>query len=696
MAYTIGIDTGGTFTDAVLIDGTEPTASAKAATTPGDLTIGLLASLRELAARTGQDLRALLGQTRTVRFSGTTATNALLTYRGAPPGVLTTRGFEDTLAIGRSISAWAGLTEEQIRHAYWQQKPPPLAPRRLIRGVTGRIDWSGSELVPLDEAELGRAVAALAGEGVSSVAICFLWSIRNGAHERRARELVESRFPHLSVHCSADVAPTVGEYERFATTVADAYVGPLLGGFLDGLEQVLRDEGFAGQLLVAQADGGCLYPSETQPVMTLQSGPAGGVIASAQEAADLGFENVITTDVGGTSFDVSLVADGAWIPAREPVLGRFKLSVPMIEVESVGAGGGSIAWVDELGALHVGPRSAGASPGPAAYGAGGEEPTVTDADVVLGYLNPGYFLGGSMPLRRDLAERAVDRIADRLGLSRLEAAAGIFDIVNTHMAALIQRSVVARGYDPRRFAIVAYGGAGGMHCASYAAEAGVAEVVVPALASVFSAFGVATAPLRHRASAFAFAPMPMDARVFTEHLAQLEAHVAGRLARDGVPADLQRLVYAVEMRYGVQVHTVRLEIPRQRYDDAGVREVCRLFDEKYDRLFGRGSGYADAGRFLTSVAVEGYGSTALLERDGRGARPRPQEAEPLEAREAYFGGALTRAHVYRADQLAPGDVLRAPAIVEARETTVVVPPGAQARIDALHNLRIGGLSGDGR
>lgn len=688
MKYIIGVDTGGTFTDAVAIDDSGQVVTGKAPTTPDRLVEGVLQSVEDAAAQLDVSADDMLRQTTVFRFSGTTAINALITRAGAKTGLITTRGFEDTIEIGRGVSAWAGLNIEEIRHAYKQRKPDPLVPKPLIRSINERVDEGGNEVVPLDVEGVRDAARSLMDDGVESIAVCFLWAVRNGDHERRAREAIVEMYPDLYVCTSHEVASYLGEYERFITAVVNAYVAPRLSDSLAELERILQGRGFGGELLVGQSDGGALYTGEAIPAYTLQSGPAAGVIASKGEGDLLDFDNIITADVGGTSFDVGLVADGAWIVAREPVVARYHVGFPMIDVESVGAGGGSIAWIDEGGALNVGPQSAGASPGPASYGLGGESPTVTDAAVVLGYLNPDYFLGGKTRLRADLARQAIEKLADRLGMDTPRAAAGIFAIANAHMSALVSGRVVSHGYDPRDFILFAYGGAGAMHSAFYAAEMGVREVVVPGLAGTFSALGVATAPLLHGARFHDFAPMPMPADRFNENLERLEREVAENLDRDQVPEERRDIVYGLEMRYGVQVNTVRVPIARKTYDDAGIEEINTLFDELYEQLYGRGSAFTDAGRFVTSFVVEGYGILPTPER----ARDERTGTDASDARvglrEAYFSGSYVPTDVYRLDRLSPGNAVRGPAIVEAAHTTVVVPPEYEARLDHYRNVHV--------
>jgi N-methylhydantoinase A len=689
MDYVIGVDTGGTFTDVVALDGDGGITSAKASTTPQDLSQGLLNGVSAVAAQLDLSLSELLGQTRMFRFSGTTATNALLVRGGEPTGMITTAGFEDTLQIGRAVSAWAGLNEQEIRRVYRQRKPEPLVPRSLVRGVSERMEFSGEVVLDLDRNGARRAAEELISAGVKSIAVCLLWSIRNPEHELEVGRIIGEVAPDLPVHLSHEIAASVGEYERFVTTTVDAYVSPILKRFLGRLSRQLDENGFQGQLLIAQADGGCLYPEDAKPVSTLHSGPAAGVIASAFEGAEMGLANIVTTDVGGTSFDVGLVADGDWAYAREPELGRFHLSVPMIEVASVGTGGGSIAWVDEVGILHVGPQSAGASPGPACYGRGGTRPTVTDANLLLGYLDPQTLLGDGVTLSVKAAEAAMESIAGEVGLGTIETSASVFAISNSRMGDLLARQIVARGHDPRDFAIFAYGGAGPMHCAFYGAECGAREVIVPMRAGTYSALGVAIAPLLHSARAATFNPMPLDPDEFNGNLAKLDEAIVAALDRDGVDDSRRRITYKLEMRYGAQIHTVTIVIPRRTdFDAAGVEEISRQFDAAYDELYGKGSGYPAAGRFLTTYIVEGRGDLAVPTKSLHGLEEGAVgEPEPARTRAAYFEGGFRDTDVFRYETLRPGHRITGPAIVEATETTALIPPGSTGTIDEFGNLR---------
>ena len=564
-------------------------------------------------------------------------------------------------------------------------------PWRLTRGVHERIDRDGRVVVALDSDEVAAASDDLIAAGAQALAIGFMWSVRNPDHERQAKEIIQARHPDIFICASHEIAEHLGEHERFNTAAINAYVAPRLTASLDELEALLQQHGFRGELLVGQSDGGALYVNETVPAYTLKSGPAGGVIASRSEGELLGHKNVITADVGGTSFDVGIIADGTWIVARSPLVSRYPVGFPMIEVESIGAGGGSIAWIDDGGALNVGPQSAGAVPGPACYGRGGTLPTVTDAAAVLGYLNPDYFLGGRDTLQLDLARQALTDIAAGLDMGVEQAAAGIFAVANAHMASLVSRQVIAHGYDPRDFILYAFGGAGAMHAAFYAHEWAIAEVVVPALAGTFSALGVATAPLLHRARLLEFAAMPIDPAHFNDILTALEARVVARLDRGELPEARRNIVYSLDMRYGVQVNTVTVPIARRTYDDAAIGQVNETFDALYEKLYGKGSAFVEAGRFVTAFTVEGYGYLPTPERPTRSAVSADPSAAYVGSRDAWFEGAFCETPIYRSHLLEAGNEIAGPTIIEATHTTIVVPPAFHAHVDGHGNVRVAAL-----
>ena len=489
----IGIDTGGTFTDAVVVASvSEETAKAgmgKALSTPGDLTAGALASVEAAAADLEWPLGEVLSRAESIGYATTVGLNALLTGTGAPIGLITTEGFEATLPVARAAKV-AGLSPAEATEAVSWAKPPMLLSRRHIVGVPERIDAAGQVVQPLNEAEVVAAVEALRDDGVQSYAVSLLWSVADARHEVRVGELIDQVHPGAHVTLS-HAAPRVGEYERTMTAVLDAYVAPLVADEIRALASALAQRGFAGALHIMQSSGGsCLADDALRPVETLQSGPVAGLMASAELVRRLGWTEAIATDVGGTSFDVGLVTRGEVTMSTRPMIGRWALAHPVVEVVSIGTGGGSLAWIDPvLGSLRVGPQSAGARPGPACYPRGGTAPTLTDAAVVLGYLSG---LGDVLELDRGAAARAVEReVAAPLGLTVPDAADAVVGVACSQMADLIRRVTVQRGHDPAGFTMLAYGGAAPQYATRYAAEVGVAEVVVPAAASVFSGLGLA-------------------------------------------------------------------------------------------------------------------------------------------------------------------------------------------------------------
>ena len=489
----IGIDTGGTFTDAVVVPAATgrlaPAGQGKALSTPGNLIAGALASIHAAATDLGLTTSEVLSQAESVDYATTVGLNALLTGSGAPIGLITTEGFEATLPVARA-SKVAGLSPAEATEAVRWSKPPMLLSRRRIMGVPERIDSFGEVVRPLDEAAVVAAVESLRDGGVTSYAVSLLWSVADPRHELRIAELIGRLHPGAHVTLSSAV-PRIGEYERTMTAVLDAYVAPLVADEIQALADALAERGFAGQLRVMQSRGdSCSVGEALRPVETLQSGPVAGLMASAKLAKALGRSQAIATDVGGTSFDVGLIVDGEPSVARRPMIGQWALAHPVIEVVSIGTGGGSLAWIDPiLGGLRVGPQSAGAQPGPACYRRGGTAPTLTDAAVALGHMSE---LGGVVDLDREAATIAVEReVAAPLGLSVPDAADAVVRVACSQMADLIRRVTVQRGHDPTGFVMLAYGGAAPQYATRYAAEVGVGEVVVPAAASVFSALGAA-------------------------------------------------------------------------------------------------------------------------------------------------------------------------------------------------------------
>jgi N-methylhydantoinase A len=683
----IGVDTGGTFTDTVAA-GDGWVAVGKALTTHERLMDGVMASLAAAAESVGKTRRELLAATDILSHGTTVGLNALLTGAGARVGLLVTAGFESALPMARSNKVH-GLPEHELVDALKWRKPPLLVPRRRIVGVRERIDVAGEAVRPLDEAQARAAIRRLVAEGVEAFAISLLWSPVNDAHERRLAELVAEEAPGAPVTLSSAIAPRLGEYERTATAAMNAYIAPLVASYLDQLEAAVRAEGFRGLFLIMTMGGGVRQAGALReaPIHLLQSGPVGGVTAARRLGAALGDDGVIATDVGGTSFDVGIVVGGTLPRASKPRVDRHAVAVPVIDLASIGTGGGSIVWLDaELGALKVGPQSAGSRPGPACYGRGGVAPTVTDAAVVLGYLDR---LAGALELDREAAARALETIARPLGMSLEAAAEGVLQVANAQMADLVRRSSIQRGHDPRRFSLYAYGGAAPQYVGRYAAELGAKAVVIPYLAPQFSAWGAICSDLSALFEAELppqpfRAPLPGFEAALEKLEAQARAELAGAGERLGAAAGL-----AVERRAGLrytrQIHTIPVRLPRGPIT-AEVAEAAEAeFRRLYERMVGSGSDAANTAVEIVSVAVEARLPASIPEAADAAAARRGQ-ASPVRTRRAWFEGQPRETPVYRWASLGRGDTVAGPAFVESEQTTVVVYPGQEAAADAGRNL----------
>ncbi len=502
MSYYCGVDIGGTFTDCVLVDETGTITLAKASSTPQDFSQGFLDAIEEAARQRGIDPEGVFGEIELLLHGTTVGTNVLVQMRGAKTGLITTRGHRDALVMMRSYGRSAGLPIEKLLHVSRHRKPDPIVPPQLIKEVSERVDWAGDVFLPLNEDEARAAVEELVAEEVDAIAISFLWGFVNPDHERRVKALVQELAPDVFVSCAHELIAKPGEYERTAAAAINCYVGPSTSTYVQRLDGATRERGYTHPLLIMQAAGGVVPANEVAeaPLFTIGSGPVGGVTGATFLADVLGHKNVIACDMGGTSFDVGLVHDGLPISSSETVINQYTFFMPRLLIESIGAGGGSIVWVDEQsGTIRVGPESAGADPGPACYGRGGERPTITDVNVLLGRYNPENFLGGRLALDREAAERAMASVAEALGMDVVEAAAGAARIVEYQMADLMRQMTVEQGLDPREFVVYAYGGAGAAHAAVFARELGCTEVVVPLgdLASTWSALGVMSSDVLH-------------------------------------------------------------------------------------------------------------------------------------------------------------------------------------------------------
>jgi N-methylhydantoinase A len=685
---SIGVDTGGTFTDLVLLRPDGSVETAKRPSTPPDFSAGVM---DVVALAEGGD-RALLAEGGYFYHGTTVATNAMITGSGAKIGFVTTAGHRDVLPMMRIIGRSAGRSETELKQYSYTDKPRPIVPKPRIKEVFERIDYAGRVVVPLNEESARKAARELVADGVEAVGVCFLWSFKNRAHEQRMREILHEEAPGLHVSISSDIVPAMREYERSATTAVNAYLAPLLTRYLEELEGQLQERGLASPMLVMQSVGGAMRAAdaEERAVNTLASGPAGGVVAARHLGEQLGHDSIICADVGGTSFDVGLIVDGEPIITSTTDVNQYTLLVPTIDIVSIGAGGGSIAWVD-LGRLRVGPHSAGADPGPACYGRGGVEATVTDANVVLGYIDPDYFLGGTIKLDRELARKAVqERVAEPLGMSMQDAAAGIIEIANHHMSDLMRKMTVERGYDPRDFVVYAFGGAGPLHGSAFARELGVREVIFPLgnIASAFSAFGLAVSDVTTVTQLSDLQLAPFDPDRVNGNLTHLEQDVRAKLTAEKLgtqQVDVQRIF---ALRYKGQVHEVDTPVGPGTLGPADLDSVIDDFERRYETLYGRGSGFRQAGIELVTYRVMATARVqeAALERQDEGD---PDPAAALLGREQLYwhGHGLLETAVY-GTALRPGMRFAGPAVVRLEATTGLVHPGEQAVLDGYGNIRI--------
>ncbi|MSP96160.1 MAG: hydantoinase/oxoprolinase family protein [Betaproteobacteria bacterium] len=686
--YTIAVDIGGTFTDVVVIDqATGRTFTGKSLTTPDDLQRGVMDGLDDAAGGLGIGVPAMLAGAERMVHATTQSSNAVFAFTGTRTAVITTRGFGDTLMIMRATGRVAGLSVFERHHYRQTQKPRLLVDERDIFEVGERVDHSGKVVQALDEIQVRAVAGTIRERGYGAVAVAFLFSHKNAAHEARARAILEQALPGVYLSLSSEVAPVMGEYERSATALFNAYVGPVINNYISRLEKTLRGCGLAQKLLIVQSNGGVATTAQTVPIFTIESGPAAGVVGAARIARSLGLSNVIATDVGGTTFKVAIIENGRWGYSRETILNQYQLRLPMVDVASIGAGGGSIAWVDGR-RLRIGPQSAAAVPGPACYGQGGREPTVTDADVVLGYLSPEKFLGGRMALHPALALEAIrERVAGPLfGGDVMAAAAGIRQVIDSQMADLIRKSTLERGYDPREFVMMAYGGAGPVHAASYGAEVGVGEIIVPHHATVHSAYGAALSDVRFSLRHSHPLVLPAAPESVEAIYAEMQSDGARRLLDADVPANRHRFERWVEARYRRQVHNLRIPAPA-RIDARGLDLLAADFAAEYDRLFGKGAALSAAGIELVNYGVEAVGVVPEV----------PAESSPPSRGVTPSGERMTfcpqrrdmvKTPIYDGTQLFSGAELSGPAILEHPGTTIVVFAGQSASIDAQRHTHI--------
>jgi N-methylhydantoinase A len=698
MSHLINIDIGGTHTDGILIDEDGNMVSGKVPSTPKNFSEGFFDSIELIADKRDVSVRDLLGSATLVSHGTTVGTNAIIEEEHADTVLLTTKANESVLTLMRGAKGRAdGLLAEEYLNTQEVSKPDPLIPRDRVFGVDERMDYAGEVVVDLD-ADGARAIAEKIGDlDVDAAAVSFLWSFLNDDHEQEMVSILNDKIDDLFVSVSSELAPIWGEYERTTATTINAMIGPTISDYISKINHELTERGYDGTLLVMQVGGGLMPAEEAveKPVHTIDSGPAAGISGCAYLADKLGHDNVIAADMGGTSFDVGLITDGEPFTESTNVIKQYSYGIRNIDVESIGSGGGSIAWVDEsVERLHVGPNSAGANPGPACYDRGGTNATVTDADVLCNILDPDNFLSGRLSLNVDRARNEVDAIAETLDMSVMEAARGIIQISNSRMADHIRRLTINSGYDPRDFRVYAYGGAGPTHLPMIASQIGINEVIVPMGESsgVWSAVGIASTDVLHRqemSNIRSFAPF--DPEKLTSQFEELEREIRDQLDTEGFDEDEKEIERFANIKYGLQVHEQSIPVPNGDLTEDDMDDMLERFEREYEKRHGEGSGASETGFALSTIRCDGYGKTTeprLARSDdhvsGTGAPSRTQEVFwPGEGRRVESA-------VYYGDDVETHMEIDGPGVIRLSNTTISVPPGQEASIDGYGNVIVRG------
>jgi N-methylhydantoinase A len=683
MKYKIGVDVGGTFTDFLLVDEEGRSEVYKVPSTPTDPSIGFMAGIEEMAEAKGMAMNDFLAGVTAIVHGTTITTNAVLTGNYAKTGLLTTKGHRDWLQTRRGLKPSCYDPKED--------PPEPIVPRRLRRVAEERIDCEGNVFVPLNEEDVSAAAEFFRKEKVDAVAVNFLFSFVNAAHEEKAYEILTRELPGVYVSLSSKVLPQIRVYERGSTTIFNAAVGPVLRNYAKSLVERLAESGFKGILLIMQSNGGMMSPEVAMDfaVNTLMSGPAAGPMAGMFFGDIHGCQDIITVDMGGTSFDSCLIRNREPEITTELEVAHFKMAAPSIAIHAIGAGGGSIAWIDPGGIFRVGPQSAGADPGPACYNMGGTEPTVTDGDLLCGYLNTDYFLGGKMKLHPELARNAVtEKIAEKLGIDLYEAAYGIYKIANSNMAQGVRLASVNKGYDPRVCLLVTAGGAGPVHACDIAKELEMPLILIPKTSSVFCASGMLISDLRHdfvRATHMILLPEHLGVDVINDRFDEMRKEANEVLEREGIPPEARKFTYSADIRYEAQFNEIETPVPLK--GDQFTRDELPVlqgaFNERHDTLYGYSlSGHTQE---LISLRLTAWG---IVEKPSFAEAPFAGEDATVAVkgtREIYYEGERFEVPIYAGPKMGYGNKISGPAILEEPTTTIVLTPDWQLTCDSLNN-----------
>jgi len=704
--YTVGVDVGGTFTDFFcnVIDGQMQTC--KTPTTHYDLSVGFMKGMDLLARQNGRSLGDFLSSVESVRYSTTIGTNALIERNGPKLGLITTAGFEDTIFIGRGRSWADGLGWQEGRDQARIQKPEPLISPDMVVGVRQRMDYSGKILSPLKKEDVLAQVQELVDKGAQGFVVSLLWSFINPAHEQMIKDIIEEEYPEdylgsMPVILSSDISPKSGEYTRTMTTIVNGYIHGVMADELNKLGNELRDGGFKKPLTLVHNTGGTKKAARTRAVLTHNAGPVAGLHGTAVLGDLTEDKNIVFTDMGGTSFDIGLIEDGK-IKTHDfmPVIDRWRTNIPAIEVKSIGAGGGSIAWLNELmgNALEIGPQSAGSMPGPVCYDQGGDEPTVSDADLVLGIYNPENYLGGEMLLDEELAREAINnKIANPLGISTEEAAYRIRRLVDARMGQEVFNEVALKGHDPRTFVVYACGGAGGAHACGFSPYIGVKKIIVPGQSSVFGAYGASTMPIKqvwdksHSMKLFQWADQSYmkDLDGFNTLVDGLKDLAIRDLNLEGYSEQQIHFKLELNMRFGSQYNMTKVTTSHLKLNSSDdVKKICDDFIELYGEIYSPEATFPAGG-----INVENFSLTASVSSDSKlpealklfDEKPDPQAQR--ESRTVYWSpvNGFEDTPVYDYTKLLPGNKIIGPVILESTETTYVVEPGWHFTMDAFGN-----------
>ena len=688
--FVIGTDIGGTFTDTVVMNSTGEVSFFKVPSAPADNTKGVLASIDLASQEMGLSHNDFLATVDTFFHGTTVGMNAVLTRQGSKVGFITTRGFKDTLPMMRAsrISSFDIMKMDMPS----LRDETTLIPIHLIKEVTERIDFSGQEITPLDMKELKTTVKELVDRGVEAIGVCLLWSIRNPDHENQIKNYINEKYPELFVSISSEVMPVIREYERSVVTLINSYIAKIIERYLAKLENSLRKNGLESSLLVMQSTGGALSVEEAlrRPSQLFLSGPAGGLIGSLFLGDALGHKNILTMDMGGTSCDIGVIVDGRSTVVTRSKLAEYDAALPKLDINTIGAGGGSIAWIDHGILLRVGPHSAGAEPGPACYNRGGREPTVTDANVVLGYIDPDHFLDGRMTIRRDLAEGAIINLGAQLGLTMIETAVGIIEVTNSNMVNAIRAMTVERGHDPRDFVMMCFGGAGPLHAGALKEDLGIPVAIIPYTATAHSAYGFVCSDICHNLVISRYFRNPENPVPFNEIYCELEQKGRECLTGEGVPEQNMVFKRYVDLRYCGQVFEITIDVPLKKIEKGDLADFMDAFEMAYESKYGKGTGWKEAGIEVINFRLDAIGKM-----------PKPTLKKfPIAGgdakvalkgmRSCFFSKSrgFIPTSVYDGDVLLSGMIVKGPAVIMMHSTSTIVEPGQEVYIDEYRNVII--------